>query len=297
MKKNSFCGYLFLIMLTNIIILLLTACSNLEPVNPTNTAEPSKIPTVNLPPLLKDSYSVEVVELPYTSQLFLDVYAPSAEGIWPVVVVLHGGDDNKDWTSDLSKKIAAQGAVVFTPSWRIKSEVYFYQGYEDVACSIRFARSKAHDYGGNPDRITVVGHSAGGGAAAAMFLAANGFEGDCLVSGGSSVPDALVGLDGVYDFRELLSAEIYAKDPEGWDLINPVFYLPSQQVNDDRVIYIINSSFPLLQDDGLSFQEDLIRVGFDPKLILLPNVNHTSIAWPAPDEVIQAVVDAMSTVD
>jgi dienelactone hydrolase len=45
------------------------------------------------------------------------VYVPTEPGAWPVVVFLHGHNENKEGHAKLSQAIAEQGAVVFTVDW------------------------------------------------------------------------------------------------------------------------------------------------------------------------------------
>jgi dienelactone hydrolase len=58
----------------------------------------------------------KTLEVPYTSQEFLDVYHPVSAGDWPVVVIFHGGGDIKELFGDLAAAIASHGAVVFVPT-------------------------------------------------------------------------------------------------------------------------------------------------------------------------------------
>jgi len=53
-------------------------------------------------------------------ELLVDVYTPAGAGPWPVVVAFHGldsrGKDEAD-TVAVAEEAAAQGMVVFAPSW------------------------------------------------------------------------------------------------------------------------------------------------------------------------------------
>ena len=111
-----------------------------------------------------------------------DVYrpsepAPDPDG-YPVVVMLHGGDGDASGLTPLAALVAESGAVVHVPTWPVITErltgaaldeAYFDQ-VEAVVCSLRHARRTAPEHGGDPDDLTLLGHSAGGfvGAAVAM---------------------------------------------------------------------------------------------------------------------------------
>jgi hypothetical protein len=78
----------------------------------------------------------------------------------------------------LAVDLAGSGAVVVVPSWPVigtlsdfddTGSVYLEQTAVAV-CSVRFARSTAADHGGDPDDLTVLGHSGGAPLAARVAL-------------------------------------------------------------------------------------------------------------------------------
>jgi acetyl esterase/lipase len=96
----------------------------------------------------------------------LDVYAPKtrrSEGR-PVVVFFYGGE----WTSGsrvnfgwMGVALARQGYVVIVPDYRVYPEVMWPVFVQDNARAVRWAHDHARDYGGDPRRMVVMGHSAG----------------------------------------------------------------------------------------------------------------------------------------
>ena len=164
----------------------------------------------------------ETLDISYTSERSLDVYAPQQSGEWHGGVFLHGGGMNKGSIKGVSRVIAGRGAVVFAPTWHsTESNVLDAQGepvgFNDAACAVRFARAQAAEYGGDPSHIVLIGHSAGGAAGATVTLAGDDFHGDCVVQEGSALPDAFVGLDGAYELPKYTTKSTYEKNPEGWD--------------------------------------------------------------------------------
>jgi acetyl esterase/lipase len=124
----------------------------------------------------------------------------------PVVVMIPGGPlppGNRDYLWSLARIVAGRGAVVFTADYR-SSPAYgggYPSTFADVACAIRFARQRAPQLGGDPSRVTLVGHSYGGFPGAVLALSATDYatkgEG-CLATTGDGRPDAFVGIAGVY---------------------------------------------------------------------------------------------------
>ena len=107
------------------------------------------------------------------SDLLMDVYMPSGEGPWPVVVAFHeldsDGKDAREMTPVL-EAAAAEGMVVFAPSWMIWDPPPFpftaegFDGWRQAAsCAVAFAQQNAADHGGDPTNTVVYGFSAGAG--------------------------------------------------------------------------------------------------------------------------------------
>ena len=102
----------------------------------------------------------------------MDVYAPAQATNLPVLVFFYGGGwdsgDRKDY-GWAAQALAARGFVVFVPDYRLVPQVHFPAFIEDAAlATARFAEVAAQ-YGGDPARLGVLGHSAG--AHLAMMIA------------------------------------------------------------------------------------------------------------------------------
>jgi carboxylesterase type B len=99
----------------------------------------------------------------------LDIYTPNEATDSPVVVFAHGFKAVKEGHKRESQVLAENGAVVYTitwPTWILDlAERENGQGYREMAevltCVIRYARATAPDYGGDPDRVILVGFSMG----------------------------------------------------------------------------------------------------------------------------------------
>jgi acetyl esterase/lipase len=90
--------------------------------------------------------------------------------------------------------------VTVIPDYRLVPDVTYPAFVEDAAAAVRWARAHARDYGGNPDRLAVAGHSAG--AYNALMLASDPNYTD--PDSPEHLPlDAAVGLAGPYDFLPL----------------------------------------------------------------------------------------------
>lgn len=139
--------------------------------------------------------SQDVVELasnvPFIQDRELDVIGPVDPGApLPAVVLLHGAGLQRSDYRDLAESIAERGAVVFNADWRVLPATQN-GGLEDAACAVRYARNHASEYGADPDRIVLIGHSTGGVFAGRIGTDGDSFAGDCTEPG-SALPNALV---------------------------------------------------------------------------------------------------------
>lgn len=102
---------------------------------------------------------------PEGQPLRLDVYdLPRNDGPRPAIVVVHGGawfqGDKSTYDFGLHDRwLAAQGYVVFDVQYRLSGR--WPAPLEDVKCAIRWVRANAARYGVDPERIALMGRSAG----------------------------------------------------------------------------------------------------------------------------------------
>jgi len=237
----------------------------------------------------------ETHDIPYTSKQLLDVYAPIEKGDWPVVVVFHGGDDFKSLVSDIARAVAPWGAVVFAPTYyahEYNLSVPIAQSSEDATCAVRFARKHASEYGGNPDRVIVVGHSYGGTMGAILMLAGDDFHGDCLTQEGSALPDAFVGLDGVYDMIPIISPIVLQEKPVDVLRTNPITYIRRTPRRENVTFLLFVGVTYELRQEGQMFRDDLQSAGYNVQLFEIPGADHNAMLKPWP-ETIDAIVSLL----
>ena len=104
----------------------------------------------------------------YTSgerPLLWDIYRPAAGSeSAPVVLVIHGGGwrgGHREMMEGACTAFARQGYVAIAPEYRLLGEVQWPTPLSDVRTAVRALRAEAKPLGINPDRIFLVGFSAG----------------------------------------------------------------------------------------------------------------------------------------
>ena len=106
---------------------------------------------------------------PKNERQTLDVYAPAEGSDHSVVLWLHGGGWRAGDKSAVQKKPEAfveMGFVFVSTNYRFVPNVTVKEMTGDIAKAIRWIHDHAKDYGGDPDTIYVMGHSAGAHLAA-----------------------------------------------------------------------------------------------------------------------------------
>jgi acetyl esterase/lipase len=134
----------------------------------------------------------------------LDVYV--ADGLRapaPVVVFFYGGgwdSGRKEDYAFVGKALAAQGYVTVIADYRLVPDVRFPAFVEDGAKAIRWAHDHIGDYGGDPRRLYLIGHSAGAYNAAMLTLDAHYLR---QIGLGPNAVRATAALAGPYNFLPL----------------------------------------------------------------------------------------------
>ncbi|CAN5799438.1 hypothetical protein BH11MYX3_BH11MYX3_29920 [soil metagenome] len=95
----------------------------------------------------------------------LDLYLPDDGATQrPAVIIVHGGSWKMGGRSDHedhAARLAASGYVVVNADYRLVPEGAYPAMMQDVACVFALTRARASEWGIDPDRIAVMGYSAG----------------------------------------------------------------------------------------------------------------------------------------
>ena len=95
----------------------------------------------------------------------MDILQPKSDAKLPAIVYVTGGgfiNANKDNGVQLRMHLAEAGYVVASIQYRVAPTAKFPQPLEDVKAAIRYLKAHADQYGIDPERVGIVGGSAGG---------------------------------------------------------------------------------------------------------------------------------------
>ncbi len=126
-------------------------------------------------------------DLPYATpaepRQILDVYAPADAKNLPVVVWIHGGGWQTGDKSDVAEKprvLTQKGFVFVAMNYRLLPQVDMGTLTRDVAKSVRWVHEQVAEYGGDPRRLIIGGHSAGAQLAALLCTDARSLQAEGL---------------------------------------------------------------------------------------------------------------------
>jgi acetyl esterase/lipase len=134
----------------------------------------------------------------------LDLYRPAGQGgPLPVILFLYGGGWNKGSRADylfIAEPLARAGFLVAVADYRLWPEASFPAFVEDAARALAWLKGGVGERGGDPDRVLLLGHSAGAYNALLLALDRRFLAAEGLATGAIT---AVMGLAGPYAFNPL----------------------------------------------------------------------------------------------
>ncbi|MDN5937253.1 MAG: alpha/beta hydrolase [Salinisphaera sp.] len=237
----------------------------------------------------------------------LDVYVPDdAVAGAPVVVFFYGGrwsEGQKEHYKFVGEALTSRGYITAIPDYRLYPQVTFPAFVEDGARAIAWMHAHISEYGGDPNKLFVMGHSAGAHIAAmlatdARYLAA--------VGGGPAWLAGMIGLAGPYDFLPITAADlkIIFGPKSAWPASQPVHFVDG----DEPPMLLLHgkADTTVSPKNSIALARAVEQTGGRAKLILYPGVGHIRLIatmafllrWLAPpqlddlDAFVQAIVTA-----
>jgi len=118
-------------------------------------------------PLLKDRVKRDIEYAQAGGEsLKLDAFTPAGLGPFPAVIFVHGGGwsggDKTGGNDPLFAPLAQKGIAWFTINYRLAPKHHYPAPVEDVHAAILWVKAHAREFNIDPNRLALVGESAGG---------------------------------------------------------------------------------------------------------------------------------------
>jgi len=226
----------------------------------------------------------------------LDIYQPTkAAAPRPVVLFIHGGSWDSGSKDDIlykaiGRRLAKNGFVGVVMSYRLAPQVHVPQQADDCARALAWTVAHISAYGGDPARLVLMGHSAGGGLAALLAtgsdtllarygLPARAVHGVLLDDpAGLDMLDYLTKMQYPGDEKYLVP---FTKDPAVWRQASALYHLRAGAP--PMSVYIGGDTYPSISSSGERFRQRLTQLGEAPKYTILPGKKHvgmvTQLFW------------------
>lgn len=172
------------------------------------------------------------------NKLKADVYSPKKGNNHPAVLLIHGGgwvSGSKENQQIMGQHLAKNGYVAVVADYRLSREAKFPAAVHDLKTALAWMRKSASEFGINPERIAVLGASAG--AQLATLLGVTSGDKKFLKEEYKNLDQvqAIINIDGIVSFihPEAEESEIAGlwldglleENPANWKDASPLEYV------------------------------------------------------------------------
>jgi acetyl esterase/lipase len=213
----------------------------------------------------------------------LDVYAPrNRDSACPVLIFIHGGNWNSGKKSTywlLGRNFARKGIVTVIINYPLSPAATYDAMARASAQAVQWTQQNIGTYGGDPSRLFVSGHSAGGHLAALIALDDSYFAALSLKDplAGVILIDA-AGLD-MYNYllekkydNDNTYIKTFTNDPATWRKASPRYYLDKSLP--PMLIYRGEETYDSIEKSTEAFMKDYRTWVADPHYEVLDGKKH-----------------------
>lgn len=203
-----------------------------------------------------------------------------------VIIFIHGGSwssGKKDIYWWLGRNFARKGIVTVNINYGLAPDNQYEQMAADCAQAVKWVKEHIIHYGGNPDRIFLMGHSAGGHLAELINADPQYFKKLNLQN-----PVRGVILDDAFglDMKEYMSSaahdnsytdflRTFSTDPVNWEKGSPLHYV--QNIKNPHLIFYGEKTYPAIQIQSARLQQMLEKAGVSSGLKIISRKKHVGM--------------------
>ncbi len=213
----------------------------------------------------------------------LDIYLPSKPQNAPVFFFVHGGawvQGDKNFLgiySAIGRLAAQNGMIGVVISYRLTPKVKHPSHAEDVARAISWTTKNIKNYGGDPERIILCGHSAGGHLVSLVSCDQTYFKKEDI---NPNSIKGVISISGVYEIPQLLLGNVFGKDPQNKIKASPITHVRKELP--PFLLLCADKELPLCtKTDCQKFQKALIDNGNSVIFEEISSNNHMKMVFDA----------------
>ena len=244
------------------------------------------------PPVYPTDVRVEadIAYLPEGRKEMADLYSPLEKAAGtrsPAVLVIHGGGFNDGYKSsarelNIGRNLALHGYVAMSIDYKLRKmegQVTWPQSLYDAKTAVRWLRKNADRLGIDPERIGVIGCSAGGNLSAMLATTgpADGLDPAGPYAEFPATVKCAVDFYGAVDLMNYHDMKMFAKTraeaPELYIKASPITYVDAKDPPMLLVHGTADETVPLSQSETLAAA--LKVAGVKHELVIIPNAPHT----------------------
>ncbi|MCD0488845.1 alpha/beta hydrolase [Pedobacter sp. MC2016-14] len=217
----------------------------------------------------------------------LNVYYKKGMAAKEVVVFIHGGSwstGKKDIYWWLARNLARKGMVAVTINYRLAPEVQYREMAQDCADAVGWVVRNIPTYGGNPDKIFLMGHSAGAHLAELINADPQYFLGSGINT--NPVKGLILNDPFGLDMLEYLSKaekdgnyynflHTFSADPAVWEMGSPLHY--ADQIRNPHLIFYGSKTYPAIQLQSRRMYDTLLAQHIKAELHVIKNKKHVGM--------------------
>ena len=240
------------------------------------------------------------------ASLSLDLYAPEGVEGAPIMLYVHGGGWSRGDKQAVARKpelFCGSGWLFASANYRMLPEVTPAEEVRDVARAIAWLHEHAAEFGGDPGRIYLMGHSAGAHLVALVStypapleevgLGLAALSGTVVIDTGAvDLEPHMANVGGIRLFRDA-----FGEDPAFWREMSPMTYVaPDAGI---PPMLLLTRGAETRVEHSRHLAEALVMCGVDATVVNLPEHSHESInrRIGVPDDpVTEAVVAFLASV-
>ncbi len=233
---------------------------------------------------------VSVLDVPYYTgpdedkiKHKLDIYYPKDLKNYPVLFFVHGGGwtmgDKSQLYGFLASYYAKQGIGVVVTNYRLSPKIKHPEHIKDVARSFAWTYKNIAKYGGDPERMLICGHSAGGHLVALLatdpsYLKDEGVKSEAI--------KGVIPISGVFRIPDRFVPEAFGTDAALHKNASPLYQAQDKKELPPFLILCADKDFPYCsKKEAEPFQKALTNGGNKAEFEEIKNSDHMKIIFSA----------------